>query len=218
MKYIIEYKYCENKVDSTYKLVLYDFGYVKGFLYNNEFTMYKIISKNNINECVEVYDNTIPKVAFSIEIYDCIYENNIYITPQYTISITPLLVQEPLLELLPPLAQIQAPPPLRQTSYNTKIHLNKRPQVQGVVHGKVQQVIPEKQETLNYPSAVKHRWTSLEQLMKVPSPSVGQEFHIQQKQQRKHLIPLMPKNSSSLPLRPHQVKGETPFQNSSRLD
>jgi len=77
MKYIIEYKASENS-NLTSKLYLYDFGNIKGFLYNNEFVMYKIVNKVDTSEIVELYEGIIPKTVFSIEEYDCNYDSNTY--------------------------------------------------------------------------------------------------------------------------------------------
>ena len=65
-------------------LIIYDFGSIKGFLFNNNFIMYKIINKENIKEICELYDGPIPLKAISIEKYKC-YFNNGYKTPHFTV-------------------------------------------------------------------------------------------------------------------------------------
>jgi hypothetical protein len=61
-------------------LTLYDFGDIKGFLYENEFRMFKILKRNDFEEICEEFYGNIPLHVFSIETYNCIYENNIYKT------------------------------------------------------------------------------------------------------------------------------------------
>jgi hypothetical protein len=120
MKYILEYKNAENH-NLNNSLVIYDFGYIKGFLYEDTFTMYKILNKNDTQETIEEYYGIIPKNAFSIETYACEYKNGIYKIPDFDLSVTTFLKADSLpFEPPPPLPQTppplsQTPPPLSQT-------------------------------------------------------------------------------------------------------
>jgi len=67
MIYFIDYIFEEKP--SEYDLIIYDFGHIKGFLFNNEFTMYKIIQKEDTKEICELYNESIPMNVISIEVY-----------------------------------------------------------------------------------------------------------------------------------------------------
>jgi hypothetical protein len=73
-----------SEVTESSDLIIYDFGSIKGFLFNNNFIMYKIINKENTKEICELYDGPIPLKAISIEKYKC-YFNNGYKTPHFTV-------------------------------------------------------------------------------------------------------------------------------------
>ena len=95
MKYILEYKKTENH-NLNNRLFIYDFGNIKGFLYNDNFTMYQIINKNNELEIIDLYEGIIPKTVFSIEEYDCEYKSGIYKTPEFDVLVTPFFSAESL--------------------------------------------------------------------------------------------------------------------------
>lgn len=76
-------------------LIIYDFGSIKGFLFNNNFIMYKIINKENTKEICELYDGPIPLKAISIEKYKC-YFNNGYKTPHFTVLFEEERAHQPL--------------------------------------------------------------------------------------------------------------------------
>lgn len=77
---IIKYLQNNELINSDKTLTLYDFGDIKGFLYENEFKMFKILNRNDFEEICEEFYGNIPLHVFSIETYNCIYENNIYKT------------------------------------------------------------------------------------------------------------------------------------------
>ena len=225
MKYIIEYNKCEN-TNLNHKLHIYDFGHVKGFLYNNEFVMYKIIKREDNLETVELYEETIPKITFSVEEYDCEYSNGIYKIDRFDILVTPslkaeaqsfepqqyLLPSQPLLAPLPP--PQQQVPHQKKHAYKSRNNQGKNDAPSSRAHVRVQPVAPQKQFSLDYSSAVKPQWTSLDQLMRQPLALVGQVHHLQQKPLKQNLPPLTPKKSSSSPLRPHQALNGKHVQNS----
>ena len=43
MKYLLKYDFNKNLMKNHSDLYIYDFGFVKGFLYNDIFILYKII-------------------------------------------------------------------------------------------------------------------------------------------------------------------------------
>ena len=55
---IIKYLQNNELINSDKTLTLYDFGDIKGFLYENEFKMFKILNRNDYEEiCEEFYGN-----------------------------------------------------------------------------------------------------------------------------------------------------------------
>jgi len=111
MKYILEYKNAENhNLNNT--LFIYDFGYIKGFLYDDNFSMYKILNKTDTKEIIEEYNGIIPKNAFSIETYKCEYKNGNYKTPDFDFLVTAFLKADSLpFEPSPQALLPQAPSP-----------------------------------------------------------------------------------------------------------
>lgn len=168
MKYSIEYIMNINENELNNKLVLYDFGDIKGFLYNDEFTMYKILERKDTIEIVETYDNVIPKVSFSIEKYDCIYDNNTYKTKEFSIAIKPYLdvnsaeFKQPLVQPQKKHAYIKQNSPVKNVARSCEAPL------------KVQREVLQKQPPSNYQNVLQSQWTSLEQLMKGPLLSLAQ--------------------------------------------
>ena len=71
MKYLIIYNE-NNKDNKDNDLTIYDFGNIKGFLSDNNFTMYKIIERNDSGELCELFNGNIPFHVFSIETYNYI--------------------------------------------------------------------------------------------------------------------------------------------------
>jgi len=197
MKYTIKYTSTKNH-NLNNKLFIYDFGNIKGFLYNDNFIMYKIIERYEMEEKVELYDEIVPKIAFSVEEYNCELENNTYKLQDFDIIINSFLNVEsvpfqpqalPLLPLLP-LHQ-------KKSDYKKKDNLIKNEAYLNEANMKEQQEVHQKQQLLMYPNVGKPQWTSLNQLMKGPLSLIGQESQIQQKQLKQRSHPLTPKKSFS---------------------
>ena len=98
MAYIIDYIIEENILKNPSKLVIYDFGHIKGFLYNDEFKMYKIINKEDSKEICELYNGPIPLHVISKESYDC----EDFKTANFTINIKQQRLQQPQPLVAPP--------------------------------------------------------------------------------------------------------------------
>ena len=197
MKYTIKYTSTKNH-NLNNKLFIYDFGNIKGFLYNHNFIMYKIIERYEMEEKVELYDEIVPKIAFSVEEYNCELENNTYKLQDFDIIINSFLNVESVPfqpQALPPLPLL--PLPQKKSDYKKKDNLIKNEAYLNEANMKEQQEVHQKQQLLMYPNVGKPQWTSLNQLMKGPLSLIGQESQIQQKQlkQRSHL--LTPKKSFS---------------------
>ena len=197
MKYTIKYTSTKNH-NLNNKLFIYDFGNIKGFLYNHNFIMYKIIERYEMEEKVELYDEIVPKIAFSVEEYNCELENNTYKLQDFDIIINSFLNVESVPfqpQALPPLPLL--PLPQKKSDYKKKDNLIKNEAYLNEANMKEQQEVHQKQQLLMYPNVGTPQWTSLNQLMKGPLSLIGQESQIQQKQlkQRSHL--LTPKKSFS---------------------
>ena len=86
----IIYKPSSKIISSLSSLYIYDFGYIKGFLINDEFKLYKIIKKelkdNILYEECEEHDTNIPLNTLSIEKYEYIEEDSIIYTKNYSIE------------------------------------------------------------------------------------------------------------------------------------
>jgi hypothetical protein len=86
----IIYKPSSKSISSSNSLYIYDFGYIKGFLINDEFKLYKIIKKElkdkALYEECEEYDNCIPLNTLSIDKYEYIEEDSIIYTKNYSIE------------------------------------------------------------------------------------------------------------------------------------
>ena len=86
----IIYKPSSKTISNSSSLYIYDFGYIKGFLINNDFKLYKIIKKelrdNIIYEECEEHDTNIPLNTLSIEKYEYIEEDSIIYTKNYSIE------------------------------------------------------------------------------------------------------------------------------------
>lgn len=219
MKYIIEYNSKSNlDFNPNNKLFIYDFGHIKGFLYDNEFIMYKIIRKYDSKEIVELYEQNIPKISFSVEEYDCYYANNTYSTENFHISVKPFLKAESL-PFEPSPQPLPSPQPQHQKKHdykkrNSQVKNEQKSKNEGRSTAITQQVGHQTQFSLDYSTAVKPQWTSLDQLMKVPLPLVAREHQKQQMPPRQNSHLLMPKRSSSSQVRPHQELTGKRVQNS----
>ena len=86
----IIYKPSSKSISSSQFLYIYDFGYIKGFLINDEFKLYKIIKKelkgDILYEECEIDDTNIPLNTLSIDKYEFIEENSIIYTKNYSIE------------------------------------------------------------------------------------------------------------------------------------
>jgi len=197
MKYTIKYTSTKNH-NLNNKLFIYDFGNIKGFLYNDNFIMYKIIERCEMEEKVELYDEIVPKIAFSVEEYNCELENNTYKLQNFDIIINSFLNVESVPfqpQALPPLPLL--PLPQKKSDYKKKDNLIKNEAYLNEASMKEQQEVHQKQQLLMYPNVGKPQWTSLNQLMKGPLSLIGQESQIQQKQLKQRSHPLTPKKSFS---------------------
>ena len=227
MNYEIKFYSVVNTFESNHSLYIYDFGNIKGFLYDNEFKLFKILNKdfkeNMYTEYCILYEQ-IPLKAISIEKYKCKYENNVYITPNYTISIIPFF--------------LPAPPPQQQHQQQQQQQQQQQVQVQPLLPSLVGQPLHKKQtymkkdlkRTETFPSRVsektpqglkfqqplqqlpKHQWMSLEKLMKHSSLLAPQQPSSQQTQVNQSSLAL--KQKSYRHLRQPQNKARTPFQDS----
>ena len=202
MIYFIDYIFEEKP--SEYDLIIYDFGHIKGFLFNNEFTMYKIIQKEDTKEICELYNESIPMNVISIEVYK---------KPNFIVRIQPHLPQiQPLkvqpqpsqqqkqhqslprqqqshrshVKQAPPFFQqleqqlLQTPQSLQHPHKNTQTNSQQLGGQINEMYKKTQQVALYSQAPLNLTNAgQQHQWTSLEQLMKFPLPQVCQLPHSQ---------------------------------------
>ena len=195
-------------------LYIYDFGNKKGFLYKNDFTLYKILQKDfieNIGELQEksVIDENIPMNICSIEKYPCIFEKNIFKIPFYNISFTELAQETVLYFPLPSpqqRLQLQQPVQQQQNRNNKKITVYKTLVPQDGVHVKRQQELQNQQTVLVNPSVVQQQWMSLDQVMKSPSSLALQSRHQEHSPTGKYFQPLL-KPSPSLQLRQPQKQG-----------
>lgn len=86
----IIYKPSSKSISSSNSLYIYDFGYIKGFLINDDFKLYKISKKelrdNILYEECEEHDTNIPLNTLSIEKYEYIEEDSIIYTKNYSIE------------------------------------------------------------------------------------------------------------------------------------
>ena len=86
----IIYKPSSKTISSSNSLYIYDFGYIKGFLINDDFKLYKIIKKelrdNILYEECEEHDTNIPLNTLSIDKYEYIEEDSIIYTKNYSIE------------------------------------------------------------------------------------------------------------------------------------
>lgn len=86
----IIYKPTQKIIKSSNILYIYDFGFMKGFLINNDFKLYKILHKemkeSSLYEKCELMEKNIPLDTFSIDKYEYIEENNILYINNYSIE------------------------------------------------------------------------------------------------------------------------------------
>jgi len=86
----IIYKPSSKSINSSKFLYIYDFGYIKGFLIDDEFKLYKITKKelrdNILYEECEEHDTSIPLNTLSIDKYEYIEEDSIIYTKNYSIE------------------------------------------------------------------------------------------------------------------------------------
>ena len=99
----IIYKPSKKIIKSSNILYIYDFGYMKGFLMNNDFKLYKIFQKemkeSSLYEKCEFLETNIPLHTCSIDKYNCIEDNNILYIHNYSIEFTQSL-EEPLVSVV----------------------------------------------------------------------------------------------------------------------
>ena len=91
----IIYKPSKKIIKSSNILYIYDFGYMKGFLMNNDnndFKLYKILQKemkeSSLYEKCEFLETNIPLHTCSIDKYDYIEDNKILYIHNYSIEFT----------------------------------------------------------------------------------------------------------------------------------
>ena len=159
MKYLIKYNFNKNLIKNDFDLYIYDFGYLKGFLYNNIFNLYKIIKKNKESEYVEDYEGYIPKDVISIEKYKCNYDNNTYITESFTIIIQQ---QDPEFDVDQPL--LSFPVEAQKLNYKAKEHKVKQPFVPNDLKKNKKQGDFHQQDTGDFPNH-SNSWISLDQIV-----------------------------------------------------
>ena len=214
-----------NMNESTKQLVIYDFGNIKGFLFENEFKLFKILNKDfkeNIYTEYCVQSEQIPLKAISIEVYDCVFTNNRYLTKDFCIEI--ILLQASHQQASQHSQQAsqhfqQASQHFQQASQHSQhAHKNERhKKIVGRMNEEHQKHVNEKIQQIQKPLEfheshhTKH-WTSLNQLMK-HLPSLTQPEHLSQ--QIKVVQPSVPLNQKSYQhLRQPRNKVQTPFLNS----
>ena len=210
--YTIQYNSTNDDITSTLKinsLCIYDFGHVKGFYYKNDFTLYKILQKDFIENILQehcILVDTIPLHVYSIETYPCIYENNVYKIPFYNITVLEkhLPLHRPVEQAQPvkqaePLYQHQNRSNKNVSSTKTLPHLN-------VVRVKKQQEPLNQQSPLINSNAAPQQWQSLDQLMKSPSSLILQSLHPEHLPAARYFQPSM-NPLPSLQLRQPQKQG-----------
>jgi hypothetical protein len=220
MNYEIKFYSVVNTFESDHSLYIYDFGNVKGYLYDNEFKLFKILNKdfkeNMYTEYCILYEQ-IPLKAISIEKYKCKYENNVYITPNYTISITPFFLPAPPLpqgQPQPQQHQPQAQPPLvAQPLHKKPIYMKKEMRKNETFPSRVSEKTP-RELTFQQPlqQLPKHQWMSLERIMKHSSLLAPQQPSSQQTQVNQSSLAL--KQKSYQHLRQPRNKVQKAFQDS----
>ena len=87
MKYKITYDFNSNSLEDPNELYIYDFGYLKAFIFNSDINVYRIIEKKENFEIIEEFDGVLPLDLISLEKYKCNYKNNNYITENFVISL-----------------------------------------------------------------------------------------------------------------------------------
>jgi hypothetical protein len=193
MKYTLTYVQTNEKITSNKTLTIYDFGNIKGFLYDNDFIMYKILERNDNYEICEDYDENIPLNVFSIETYDCLLENNAYKMNDIVIEISrqpsqPSEQQQPhqkhQRQQQPPLRQVRPQQPFPQEPQhqqrNTQRTLIRREAPKDEKYKKTQRVELNLQVPLEQPIVQQqNQWMSLGALMQLPLPGVGQGVNLQ---------------------------------------
>ena len=233
MGYLLSFIPTQNTVFSDDILYIYDFGNKRGFLYKNEFTIYKILKRNyieNINEYAEIYD-TIPMNTLSIEQYPCIYENNIYKIPYFSIIITelvsPLPHQQPSLpqtfqhqnqhssQQFPPQVRQHQPVLVQKNRNNMKIVSKQTSERQNGGYEKRQQEQSYQQPSLVNPISSHTQWISLDQVMRTPLPSTHQS-HNQVPLQEAQYSQSSKKHQSVSQVRQPQKKGVAQLQYSKK--
>ena len=134
----IIYKPSSKSINSSKFLYIYDFGFIKGFLIDDEFKLYKITKKelrdNILYEECEEHDTSIPLNTLSIDKYEYIQEDSIIYTSKYSIEfLSTGIFDETLLKQLHSSNEIikQTPIPLQHV-YSKMIplsHLTVRQQI-----------------------------------------------------------------------------------------
>jgi len=211
MNYEIKYHLTNNSIQSNNHLYIYDFGNIKGFLYDNEFKLFKILNKDfkeniYIENCI--LTEQIPLKVLSIEKYSCKYENNRYLTANFTIIVNPYFQPSPPspLPLLPqPVSQ-----PLHKSPRDKKENLKKNEASPSRGDEKIQQGLKFQQSLIQSP---KNQWMSLEQIMKHSFPLVPQQSSLQQIQVNQSSHSLNKKSYQHL--RQPQNRVQKSFQDSS---
>lgn len=204
----ISYTGTSTQIDTDTTLTIYDFGNAKGFLYKNDFTIYKILQKdfieNILHEHCEIID-TIPMNVYSIEIYPCVYENNCYTIPYYTISLSELPSPHVHPNLLPLVQHAQSSPiqkyqqpkvtrpqPVSQQpiQHSKKMPSSKKSEPLNEVNWQKPQVRHYQLLPSMHHNVQQRQWLSLDQVTRSPSPSVHQLRHSVQEQGSQYFQPL----------------------------
>ena len=124
MKYKITYDFNSNSLEDPNDLYIYDFGYIKVFIYNSNINVYRIIEKKEYYEIIEEFDGSLPLDLISVEKYKCNYKNSTYITEKFTILFNNFLdrkapIFEPVIKSSQPL--LPQPRAVQQRSYQQNL-------------------------------------------------------------------------------------------------
>jgi hypothetical protein len=196
MKYKITYDFNSNSLKDPNDLYIYDFGYIKVFIYNSDINVYRIIEKKEYYEIIEEFDGILPLDLISLEKYKCDYKNNNYITENFTIVFNNYLdtkapIFEPIVKSSQPLAPKHlAPqpllpkpfrPPVQQHCYQQNLQKNNTNKKISSIHKDYsKQNLMKEPLVENFQQIPSNSWISLDQILQVP-----QQQKIQHSQQLK---------------------------------
>ena len=184
MSYIISYITCKN-IEGNSILYIYDFGDKKGFLYNDDFKIFKILKKhfkdNIFTETCELYEGPIPMNIVCIEKHNCSYTHDMYMTASYNIKI----IQEPVTPILQ-LEVLQQQQPFQQQQpkqQQQQQHQPKQQQQQQQQHQPKQQQQQQHQQEQHQPKQQQQQQQQHQQHQQHQPKQ-------QQKQQKQQSLPL----------------------------